>query len=171
MQTTQTKTNRQVYSIPDIICTRSTWKHPKVAHSDIFLGTRQTPVSVHWISSHRRWLPLNFYSWLSPPLPVFCYMVMSPKSFYNRKWEKIHLFLGSTLKELQRTWAMQAVTVWVKHCPVLSIPKIKKQGCLHLHPVFRPHSATLVPLGVLILSLVHCLARSRSLRLGGCSPV
>ena len=48
---------------------------------------------------------------------------------------------------------MQAVTVSVKQCPVLSIPQIKKQGCLHLHPVFRPLSATFVPLGALRLSL------------------
>lgn len=30
------QTNRQVCSIPGTIPTRSTWKHPKVAHSDIF---------------------------------------------------------------------------------------------------------------------------------------
>lgn len=65
---------------------------------------------------------------------------------------------------------MQAVTVSIKQCLVLSIPKIKKRGCLQLHPVFRPLCHICASWSSLKLSLVHSPARSCSSRLGRVQP-
>lgn len=67
---------------------------------------------------------------------------------------------------------MQADRVSVERCPVLSILKIKKRGCLHLPPVFRPFSVMFVPLGALVNSPLSIPQQGLALQgWGGSSPV
>lgn len=79
------KTNRQVYSIPDIIPTRSTWKYPKVAHSDIFQVQNKTSISAFNFFPQKMTPIKLLLMTIPPPPPRFLLHSHVTKEFLQQK--------------------------------------------------------------------------------------
>lgn len=92
------QTNRQVCFIHDTIPTRSTWKRPKVAHSDIFHVQNTIQPQYIGFFPPRIWLQLNFYSWL-PTTLFFVVQSCHERVPTTEKEKKIHLFWMSNWKK------------------------------------------------------------------------